>query len=178
MEGDFNKTGMGNSKNQFSGEGTIEMLQTKYTEKQMNPLASPNLDFLNSFLDVYHNSANKTKRAISAKRSTEKKYEIHSYAEKFKVPSCTYITKNILPIVYICNCSFQSLVIICENCRETCHSGHTLYEIDNSKLNLTCNCGEENHEVEQDEGGLVNLEKKCLISSLNDFSSSLQVLIT
>lgn len=150
-----------------------KQVQVEY-ENIYDPLESKKLDFLENFLDVYQTDTIKEeayikKQKLSSKRLIDNKFKIKSYSEKFKIPKCTYITKEILPKVYICKCSYENLFIICESCKECCHKGHLLYEIDNSKLHLTCNCGEEDHEEREDDKE--ELQKGCLISSLFEFTT-------
>lgn len=146
-------------------------------EKKMDKI----FQLMNTYMDVYNKTSNSTptekdniKRILEIKEKNLcyiDNYEdlgrdlLKPYEEKYKVPNCTYITKSILPYVYVCNCSLESLFIICGICKETCHSGHNLVKIDNSKLNLTCNCGEENHSIDENIK-LVQLESKCLLNDL------------
>ena len=96
-------------------------------------------------------------------------YEIQSYNQRYKVAECTYITKVINPIVYICNCSLEKLFIVCEKCKISCHENHVLFAIDNQNFNFTCNCGEERHPSQ--EYNPIELEKNCLLSSIFNLTS-------
>ena len=100
----------------------------------------------------------------------DERYTIRDYESRFRVPKCTYITKEILAHVYICTCSVDKLFIICSGCKDVCHSGegHKLYEIENSSLNLTCNCGEYSHPIKQANNVLI--KSQCINSKLLDFT--------
>ena len=144
-----------------------------------------NFNKLYSYMDVYNSNNNSS----DSNDYITKKIELHqihlelnknvmnvellkAYNQVFKVSNCTYITKAINPKVYVCNCSIKELFIICEECTLKCHAGHQLIPIDNTKLNFTCNCGEERHPEKPEEGDeLVNLSSKCIISSLFTYAT-------
>ena len=130
----------------------------------------PKTDKAESENRPFRSARNGSVDSYISKILVDQKYVIKEYSKRFKVPHCTYITKEILPEIYICTCSLDKLFIICSKCKDVCHSdeGHYLYKIDNSNLNLTCNCGEYNHPIRQ--ANNVSIESQCINSKLLDYT--------
>ena len=82
----------------------------------------PKTDKAESENRPFRSARNGSVDSYISKILVDHKYVIKEYSMRFKVPHCTYITKEILPEIYICTCSLDKLFIICSRCKDVCHS--------------------------------------------------------